>query len=1519
VKGKKWGVINAKMANLYNPTSVKANTAPVTYAANESNFAKVLGYNSSSNVVTPNAFDRISYSNYDLPEYYRDKNLFLKETITGFLFQDLEVFTTIVLPWSVTDQQHIVWNEWKFDSTLMGRVPHEGIPRLITSQKIQKSARVVRRGLAFVMEHDFAATKDGDFQFGKNVQQIVQAIQETSSHDTVYTLLTCNDNNKRWEQMFGHAKASYTQIFEQERNEFACLVKVGPGSDHYNQFNVIIEKYKELLVKRKIIPDIILGDSQISLYLTMGDPVKTQYMTAGPDGVAMMRDGPEAMTRIRGMNFFPVPHFDVYDDRVPVNLLVQPVQTGSYNVMSFKDFRNQVNYDYTSKYRDIYVYNENKDDVEKINFKKAFMYVKVFQSNATWHPKLEHLIKTYNSEGRKPPVVDYEDEDGAYERMMNGCIDTPPPFFLATVNSNGKWGLPHIFAQLPIYSATSYDFVQVAQSILGKIGGNCTADRDTFLDLVLLLKQIENQPYNREYWLGVIKANQRFSIDERDNFVGHLTPQKATLEWGANTQLREWTPNAYGSLVLPTVTEEMGNVEFPAGYNNGPGIKTIAAEADKLNSPWNKLGERARRIEQVVNKVIAYCKQGLPTCHVLDTDSQSPWFHQPDAFTVFIENVVSVQRDPIFMAKLPSFGAPVNEDDASSVVGASGKQGRDKNDSIQWNVIPMYVVDPESEDVDAVKELIHKSLNGNIDFSEKSSNRYYSYLDPFTQQNVVVHGSFLTRAAALPRYVQAMSYMGENSIKSLAGLANVIMNADQNSRFLASSLNDNDRLKVMKAKLNKLANLVLLVAQKGKNAARNFVTQIEVNYKSVDDIVNFIDEVHVTSNSAKKQKVSRDKIKALLDQNPNYMDTDIKDIHPVQMDNNPTQGEDIKRYEEVQKMLEALYWLSHDINSILTKAGKPSQPLVLTSGINVNDMVGLNYARDTMGALYDEYNAKVKEFKALFDNTIKSLNQIKADSSEDANTVVNNVLKNASKKFSNRGKASSYNVVDSDEVVSGARFYRTPLTMSLTLLETLSSELLPLIKPSDPSTGHTTQYDVYASEDDAVHPSSVDPALWQRPNYATIDDIVDIKSKKDIKNLTFIAKHVRYDVSKNASIDSSMSARQPQKRKSSESDRSSFGKKKKMLDISMFNEDDIDDEHDFSNDYREDNYMSWNSSNRSQQQRSGKGSKMEIGAHEDDDDDDDWNADKLRRQGTRGKRVPFTNRPGFRFTQKYHDLYNPVALYRFREAEKITDPLLRSVVICALCTPIGLKEVTTMIDNNVHVPFNILLTRYFDEHDMSSIILMKGGLETGANLFGHSNFITGEDMGSKLIYGNFTCQMKPFVWRERNVLVISNVLPKGYRGGHNTDFIADPKEIGLRHRDRPSFIAMLEPITCKSYPTYICATGHLPRQSVNGESDGRIKWQFSGAEYYESIYHLGQRTDITSLANEDFMSQCDKLNIVAQPGLQFDYNNVTDLYDRVSEDKGHRGRNGSGRGAAATWNGMALIFPPQNFSEYRNK
>ena len=1513
----------------YNPTSVKTVTGNTTVAQNQSNFSKALGYNTTSNQVAPNAFDKISYTNFDQPEYYRDKNLFLKDTITGFLFDAIEVYTTLILPWAVTDQHHIQWNEWRFDGALMGRVPHEGVPRLISSSKIQRRASVVRRGLAFVMEHDYLGTPEGDFQYAQNVMAIAHAIQETTAHDTIYTLLTCKDNTIRWQQMFGQTPLSFQQIFDQEIAEYACLVK-GQDLNHYNQFQIIVQNYKDVLEKQGVKPDILLGDNRIPLYLAMGDPVKTQYWAAGPDGVAMLKEGPDAISNIRGIKFFSTPFFNVDTNSIAINLLSVPSMIGEYYEQSWTENRNQDNYNYTSKSRDIYVYNENKDDMEKIAMRKSVLHSKVWQKDNSVNPKLVTLVKRYNSDGRKEPNFNYSDgssidEDSAYERMMESSIDHPPPHFLATVNSNGKWELAKLFAQLPIWSATSFDFIQVAQSILGKVTGSRSEDRDTFLDLINFLKQIESQPYNREYWLELIKTNQKFSVNENDEFVGHMTPTRTNGDWGTNVPLREWTPNAYGGMALPPITPGMENVEFPAGFNNGPGIKTIAAEASKFNSPWQKLGERAARIEAIVNKIIAYCKEGLPTCHVLDPESQSPWFHLPDAFTTFIENVVSIQRDPIFLAKLPSVGAPSDGNQNSKVYGASARETNGSNDNIPWHVIPLFVSNPDDDTVASVQRIVDQSLKGGVQFSDESTNKYYSYTDPFTQQEVVIRGSYLTNSAILPVYVQAMSYMGQKSIVDLANMAGLISGAVPTSNFIFSSKVTPEVTK--RTKLDRLAHLVIQIAQFDKTRARNFVIQVHNNYPDVDQIVSFIDEIYVMVShpQGKKAKAAAKKVTDLIQQNAEYIDDDIEaSFDPVQMANSSiTRNNNNARMnnedsDAIRGAMENLYWVSFELNEMLIAAGKPKQPLVLTDDITTANMDSLKYTD-----IGPAYVAKAAQFAAAYNNTIALMKKVMVDTtgSENGSKARNNALRNASNKFSRSSKNTGvgkfeFNVADDDDSLGSAAFYRSPLTMSLNLLESLAAEVLPLIRPSDPATGHTTPYDVYNGQ----HGGQLDPALWKRPNYATIDHLVNLKSKKDFKNLTFIAKHFTIDTNKSRQQQQPQKQQaQPQKRKSDSPSPSNNGKKTKMLPMDMFEKDSTMDSHDFDNDYTEDNYFSY-TKQQQQQQRGTTNSKMEIGAHgiDSDSEDDTWNKDKLKRQGTTGKRLPFTNKPGFKFTPKYHELYNPVALYRFREAEKITDPLLRAVVMCVLCTPIGIRETLAMIDNNVHIPFNILLVRYFIEHDMSSMIMMKGGLETGANLFGNSNYIAGEDVGSKLIYGNFTCKMKPIVYKEKNVLIIPNVKPGGYRGGHNTDFIVNPaNDIGRRDKERPSFIAMLEPITAKSYPTHLCATGKLPMQNYNQNIDGRKLWHFSTCEFYESIYQLGNRTDINSLATEDFISQCDRVNIMAQPGLKFDYNNTTHLYDRPREGKGHRGRNGSGRGAAATWNGSQLSLPVQNFSEYK--
>ena len=64
-------------------------------------------------------------SRYDLPEAYKGKNLFLRDTIDGFIMGDNEWYTRDILPYAQTDQIHLAWNEWHFNQTLAGRVPHE--------------------------------------------------------------------------------------------------------------------------------------------------------------------------------------------------------------------------------------------------------------------------------------------------------------------------------------------------------------------------------------------------------------------------------------------------------------------------------------------------------------------------------------------------------------------------------------------------------------------------------------------------------------------------------------------------------------------------------------------------------------------------------------------------------------------------------------------------------------------------------------------------------------------------------------------------------------------------------------------------------------------------------------------------------------------------------------------------------------------------------------------------------------------------------------------------------------------------------------------------------------------------------------------------------------------------------------------------------------------------------------------------------------------------------------------------
>jgi len=63
-----------------------------------------------SSEIKTNAYDKYAYETYDLPEAYKGRNLFIRDTIDGFILGDNEWYTTACLPYAQTDDIHLAWS-----------------------------------------------------------------------------------------------------------------------------------------------------------------------------------------------------------------------------------------------------------------------------------------------------------------------------------------------------------------------------------------------------------------------------------------------------------------------------------------------------------------------------------------------------------------------------------------------------------------------------------------------------------------------------------------------------------------------------------------------------------------------------------------------------------------------------------------------------------------------------------------------------------------------------------------------------------------------------------------------------------------------------------------------------------------------------------------------------------------------------------------------------------------------------------------------------------------------------------------------------------------------------------------------------------------------------------------------------------------------------------------------------------------------------------------------------------------
>jgi hypothetical protein len=259
------------------------------------------------------------HETFNLPDAYHGKNQHLEDVLDFMIRKEDEFYTQRLLPWKHTDELHVEWDIFKFNRSIMDVEPEQGIPRLVTSEMDTKSDNLLRRGLAFIIEHGFMTTERGRRTFMLNLQQITDAVHTTAYHGVMTALLGEEDayvSKKRME---------IRKFRKTERSRWACVQKSHKG------LYVLDAELKYEMARKQVVPNTWVFPPKMSIYLDMAAPEQTQYQLKGPLAAGNLEeDRTNKGISWRGTSVFESQPFDVEFTDEPDDLLSQSRQCGEY-------------------------------------------------------------------------------------------------------------------------------------------------------------------------------------------------------------------------------------------------------------------------------------------------------------------------------------------------------------------------------------------------------------------------------------------------------------------------------------------------------------------------------------------------------------------------------------------------------------------------------------------------------------------------------------------------------------------------------------------------------------------------------------------------------------------------------------------------------------------------------------------------------------------------------------------------------------------------------------------------------------------------------------------------------------------------------------------------------------------------------------------------------------------------------------------------------------------------------------
>lgn len=322
-----------------------------------------------------------------MPDGYVGESLFLQDFVEDWAFTaDEQYMTQRILPWRITDQVSVQWEQFETNAHLLLPTPYLAPPTLVTQKRKFMKAKLIRLSLGAEFEHDFLRSPRGRSSFLAAVGQIMRAIQETGNVGGLRSLVHAHMYQHQWHAENGIPQDKLIERYlDQDVDRFALVQRTKNGLELLDmQITSEMHTYRGEA-------DAFLIPEEVTIYVTGVPAHKTDFYIAGQEGPdringigglqpanaatqAVKRVESTRMVRQNPVYVVKARHVDGVD-REQEDLLTHVRQIGEYFTM----LDTCDNYDeYLSKHRTIMVYDEDEDEERCIDLATALKHCGIF-------------------------------------------------------------------------------------------------------------------------------------------------------------------------------------------------------------------------------------------------------------------------------------------------------------------------------------------------------------------------------------------------------------------------------------------------------------------------------------------------------------------------------------------------------------------------------------------------------------------------------------------------------------------------------------------------------------------------------------------------------------------------------------------------------------------------------------------------------------------------------------------------------------------------------------------------------------------------------------------------------------------------------------------------------------------------------------------------------------------------------------------------------------------------------------